>query len=243
MYLIIDIGNTRAKIAQYVSGELSQLYHCLENELESLLSQNIPNADKVLLSSVKEPSKSFLSFLHKQYPSVLLLASTLQMPFKNAYETPQSLGPDRMALVAGGLKLFPNTPLLIVDVGTCITYDFVDENAIYYGGAISPGLHLRLKALNQFTGKLPLVKLKQPKDLIGRNTQESILSGVVNGMLNEIDGVLDTYKLRYPKIKIVLTGGDLTFFDKKLKNSIFADANVLLEGMLFILEQNLDEKN
>ena len=138
--------------------------------------------------------------------------------------------------------MFPNEPVLIVDIGTCMTFDFVDANTIYRGGAISPGIQMRLKALNEFTGNLPLVALQEPKDLIGRNTKESILSGVVNGMLKELDGIIDAYKFRYPGMKIILTGGDLTLFDKKLKNSIFADADVLLKGMYFILKQNANKK-
>ena len=122
-------------------------------------------------------------------------------------------------------------------MGTCITVDFVDDKKKHLGGSISPGLQMRLKALSDQTSALPSVMLSEPHDLIGDSTEESILSGVVNGALKELDGTIDAYKKRYPDIKVVITGGDLSFFDKKLKNSIFADEDILLKGMYFIQKQ------
>ena len=171
------------------------------------------------------------------------MSSELKMPFTNDYETRKTVGSDRLALVAGGLLLFPKKDVLIIDIGTCMTFDFISKEAVYLGGAISPGVQMRLKALHNFTGKLPLIKLKVPLDLIGKSTSESILSGVVNGMCMEINGIIDAYKLRYPEVKTVLTGGDMAFFDKKLKNSIFAEADILFKGMHFILDQNTYENN
>ena len=243
MDLIIDIGNTRIKCAIFINGQLDKVLYTSDNELEELLSSLSGKIQRLLVSSVKVLSEAQENEFKKICSQVLFLSSKLKMPFNNSYETPNTLGADRLALSAGGVLLFPNQALLIIDIGTCMTFDFVSPKGSYLGGSISPGLHMRYKALHKFTGKLPLVSHNNPKDLIGVNTEESILSGVVNGMQNEIDGIIDAYKLRYPKVMTILTGGDLTSFDKKLKNSIFADADILLKGMHFILELNTDENN
>ncbi len=242
MELVIDIGNTRIKYASIANGQIQKKGYWDENGLNIGLNSFSGRVDNIMLSSVKPVSEAILIELTKCCANSLVLSSGMGMPFKNEYETPKTIGADRLALAAGGVFMFPNEPVLIVDIGTCMTFDFVDANTIYRGGAISPGIQMRLKALNEFTGNLPLVALQEPKDLIGRNTKESILSGVVNGMLKELDGIIDAYKFRYPEMKIILTGGDLPLFDKKLKNSIFADADILLKGMYFILKQNANKK-
>ncbi len=243
MDLIFDIGNTRIKYATLLNGELTSKGYCTDNEMEILVNKLSGKIKRLLLSSVKPTTKAQLNMFEKIGVKPLFLNANLKMPFVNKYETPDTLGADRLALVAGGLFIYPNKPVLIIDVGTCLTFDFVTEKGVYFGGSISPGLHMRLNALHTFTGKLPLVSLREPKDLIGKSTNESMLSGVVNGIQTEIDGIIDWYKLRYPQVKTILTGGDSAFFDKKLKNSIFADADILLKGMHFILEHNTHEKN
>mgnify|MGYP006151992065 FL=1 len=243
MELILDIGNTRTKYATFSNGLLESKGYCSDNELDAVIDTHIGLVKKVLVSSVKPLSNEREISFKKMSSNVLFLNSKLKTPFTNDYETPKTVGSDRLALAAGALLIYPNKAILIIDIGTCMTFDFVSDKGNYIGGAISPGLQMRLKALHQFTGKLPLVAVNEPQDLIGRNTIESILSGVVNGMKAEIDGIIDAYKLRYPQVKIILTGGDIAFFDKKLKNSIFADADILLKGMHFILEHNSDENN
>ena len=243
MELILDIGNTRIKYATFSNGVLENKGYCSDVELEGVVNTYVGLVKGMLVSSVKPLSKERERAFEKMSSNVLFLNSKLKMPFINDYETPQTVGSDRLALAAGGLLAFPKKAVLIIDIGTCMTFDFVSEKGNYIGGAISPGLQMRFKALHKFTGKLPLVIVGEPKDLVGRNTIESILSGVVNGMEAEIDGIIDAYKLRYPQVKIILTGGDMAFFDKKLKNSIFADADTLLKGMHFILEHNSDENN
>ena len=187
-----------------------------------------------MLSSVKPIPESILSKPMNQGCKLIILSSEMEMPFKTLYKTPKTLGADRLALVAGAVFGFPNKPALIIDVGTCITFDFVDSKKKYLGGSISPGLQMRLNALSNQTTALPLVRLSEPQDLIGDSTKESILSGVVNGTIKELDGTIDAYKMRYPETIVVITGGDASFFDKKLKNSIFADEDILLKGMYFI---------
>jgi len=242
MDLVIDIGNTRIKYAAFTKGEMQTKDSCFESELEMQLEPFSGKTKNLLLSSVNLISEKTLKIARACCENSIVLTSDIAMPFKNCYETPQSLGSDRLALVAGALSKFPEESVLVVDVGTCMTFDFIDAQASYQGGAISPGLNMRLKALHLQTGKLPLVDLEKPKDLIGKSTKASILSGVVNGMINELDGTIDAYKLRYPEMKIVLTGGDITFFDNKLKNSIFVDADILLNGMYFILKKHANKK-
>ena len=152
-------------------------------------------------------------------------------PFVNKYATPQTLGIDRMVLAAGATLQYPNQNRLVIDVGTCVTYDFIDENDTYLGGAIAPGLRLRYESLHNYTAKLPLLTSQNPDYFIGKSTAESIHSGVVNGFVYEIDGFIDEYKAHYSNFIIILTGGDTDFLAKRLKNTIFANSNFLLESL------------
>ncbi|WP_308131522.1 type III pantothenate kinase, partial [uncultured Flavobacterium sp.] len=146
---------------------------------------------------------------------------------------------DRMVLAAGAVLQFPKQNRLVIDAGTCITYDFVDENDNYLGGAISPGLRLRYEALHNFTARLPLLELDSPKSIIGNSTSQSIHSGVVNGAVNEIDGFINDYKQHYSKFTIILTGGDAEFLAKRLKNTIFANSNFLLESLSHLFQYKI----
>ena len=161
-----------------------------------------------------------------------------KIPLQNTYKTPESLGRDRIALAVGANQLFPTNNTLVIDAGTCITYDFIDEKNNYLGGAISPGLQIRLNALHTFTEKLPLVTIKNGSELIGKTTEMSILSGVINGATAEVDGIIDRYKEQFGNLKTVLTGGDANYFVKTLKNNIFANSKVLLNGLNTILNYN-----
>jgi type III pantothenate kinase len=160
------------------------------------------------------------------------------MPFINSYATPKTLGVDRIALVSASVDQFPDNNVLIIDAGTCITYDFITDENVYLGGAISPGIRLRYKALNNLTANLPLLETNQPKSIIGDSTEESIHSGVVNGVIKEIDGLIEYYKENHQDLTVILTGGDANFLSNQLKNSIFANSNFLLEGLNFLLDYN-----
>ncbi|NNK40613.1 MAG: type III pantothenate kinase, partial [Winogradskyella sp.] len=162
-----------------------------------------------------------------------------KLPFINKYETPKTLGVDRIALVSASVLHFPDQNVLIIDAGTCVTYDFITNDNNYIGGAISPGLSMRYRALNTFTAKLPLLNVQQPKSVVGKTTESSIHSGVVNGIVLEIDGVIDQYKEQFGDLTVILTGGDGKFLSNQLKNSIFANSNFLLQGLNYILQFNL----
>ena len=162
------------------------------------------------------------------------------MPFENHYESPESLGSDRIVLVAAACKNYPNTNVLIIDLGSCITYDFLDSNAIYHGGAISPGFDMRYKSMHHYTGNLPLLEAKKSKNPTGKNTDQAIHAGIYFGILDEINARIEYYEHKYDSLTVILTGGDANKLPKTLKNSIFAHSNFLAEGMLHLLKLNID---
>ena len=152
-------------------------------------------------------------------------------PFKNKYTTPTTLGVDRMVLTSGAVLQYPNQNVLIIDAGTCVTYDFITNKNEYLGGAISPGLRLRYQALNDYTAKLPLLENNSPDNFIGNSTDESIHSGVINGLCFEIEGFISEFSVKKEQFTIILTGGDAIFLANRLKSTIFADENFLLKSL------------
>jgi len=240
MNLIVDVGNTFVKIAVFQNDTLLEKQTVEISEVNDLLKKifrNYPNIHKSILSSVGNLPKETLKNL-KNYCELMILDANLKFPFNNLYATPNTLGVDRMALVSASVKHHPNQNVLIIDSGSCITYDFMTKDNDYLGGAISPGIRLRYKSLNDFTANLPLLETKMPKTIIGDSTAAAIHSGVVTGIVKEIDGVIDDYRKNYSDLTVILTGGDAIFLSKQLKNSIFANSNFLLEGLNFILEYN-----
>jgi type III pantothenate kinase len=240
MNLIVDIGNTRIKIAIFNSGEL------IYNEVitEEIFIETIANliekfkCKNAIISSVGILKKSEIDQI-KSKIHVIELNSATKIPFINNYATPKTLGVDRIALVAAAVSKYKNQNVLIIDAGTCITFDFITDKKEYLGGAISPGIRMRYKALHHFTANLPLLETKMPKNIVGDATATAMHSGVVEGVLLEIDGAIQEYKLKYPDLTIILTGGDANFLSKQLKSSIFANSNFLLEGLNFILQYNI----
>ncbi|MFV8369055.1 type III pantothenate kinase [Flavobacterium sp. LB2R40] len=233
MNLVVDVGNTRIKAAVFEDAMLLEIFVFTKIELEKNIKNILKKFKKVselVVSSVTEVEKqSFLVF--EKELNVHFISNKDPFPFQNNYATPQTLGIDRMVLAAGATLQFPDQNRLVIDAGTCITYDFIDQENNYLGGAIAPGLRLRYEALHNFTAKLPLLTLCNPEHFIGKSTAESIHSGVVNGLVYEIDGFIEEYKLRYLNFIIILTGGDTDFLAKRLKNTIFANSNFLLESL------------
>jgi len=240
MNLIIDVGNTRIKVAVFEDATLIAQEDFLENlflkRIDFFLS-NYP-IDKGIISTVKEIPQEIVRQI-KQKISLLELNNSTKVPFKNLYKTPLTLGVDRIALVANAVNSFPNQNVLVIDAGTCMTFDFVNSKKEYFGGAISLGVEMRYKALQQNTSKLPLLKKKADFKLIGNTTEENIHSGVLNGVFNEINGVIDQYEKENRLLTVVLTGGDTYFLAKQLKSSIFANPNFVLEGLNTILTHNI----
>jgi type III pantothenate kinase len=233
MVLTIDVGNTRIKGAVFENNTALEFFIFDKKELEISVKKILKKFEKVtdlVVASVGNVEKeAFLVF--NDDVNVCFLTNEDCFPFKNKYATPKTLGIDRIVLASGATLQYPKKNRLIIDAGTCITYDFVDENDNYLGGAISPGLRLRYEALHNYTAKLPLLTFEEPERYIGNSTPESMHSGVVNGFVYEIDGFIDQYKADYLNFIIILTGGDALFLAKRLKNTIFANSNFLLESL------------
>jgi type III pantothenate kinase len=233
MILTVDIGNTRIKAAVFEDDKAVAHFIFSNEELrqgvEKILNQHQDVSHLVVASVGKLSKEAFFGFEGRV--CVRFISYSDKFPFTNLYETPSTLGIDRMVLASGAALAFPNQNRLVIDAGTCITYDFVDEQDNYLGGAISPGMRLRYEALHNYTAKLPLLSLENPEGFIGNSTNKAIHSGVVNGVVNEIDGFIDRYSAQYPKFTIILTGGDADFLAKRLKNTIFANSNFLLESL------------
>jgi len=243
MNLIIDVGNTFVKLAVFendtlVFKEVVKLEFILENL--RVVKNKFKIIKKAILSSVGRLNDNHVKVITNDF-DVLILNSETKLPYTSFYKTPKTLGVDRIALVCASVKHFPNTNVLIIDAGTCITYDFINYKNEYLGGAISPGLGVRYQSLNTLTANLPLLNVETPKSIIGDSTINAIHAGVVFGVLKEIDGVIEDYKHKYSDLTVILTGGDSNFLSKQLKSSIFATSNFLLEGLNFILQFNSNE--
>ncbi len=240
MNLIIDIGNTRAKIAVFQQDKLLEKKIATHKNILVTVQkviQEFPLIEFAILSSVDIFTKKEEIAL-KKLVKLVVLTNNVKIPFQNTYTTPKTLGVDRIALITAAVMQYPDKNVLVMDAGTCITYDFLNTKNEYLGGAISLGLTSRYEALHNITAKLPLLKPNNPDFFIGNSTENSIHSGVVNGLLHEIDGVINDYMLNYSKLTVILTGGDTVFLSKRLKSSIFAKPNFLLEGLNYILEIN-----
>lgn len=233
MLLTIDVGNSRIKVAVFEHNKQLDFY-VFDTEYALKKFKNIfekySNLEKIILSSVGKLDKSVMDFLKNSIPTEIINHNS-KFPFTNLYTTPTTLGIDRMVLAAGASLRYPNKNILIIDAGTCITYDFVDNKNNYLGGAISPGIKIRYDSLNNYTANLPLLEKKEVDFFIGDSTENAIHSGIINGVCHEIDGFISQYSLKNQDLTIILTGGDADFLAKRLKSTIFANSNFLLESL------------
>jgi len=233
MLLAIDIGNSYIKCAVFEQNTLLQKFIFKQDEAQINFEIIIKKHQKIakgVISSVANLNEDTFSYI-KENIDLLEISNKTSFPFSNNYKTKETLGIDRLVLSAGAVLSFENQNRLIIDAGTCITYDYINSKNVYLGGAISPGLSLRYKSLNNYTAKLPLLENKEINYLIGKSTSESIYSGVINGVINEIDGFITQYKELDKDLTIILTGGDAEFLAKSIKNTIFANSNFLLESL------------
>jgi len=241
MRYAIDIGNTYVKWAVLDDTNIISIDEFEPGHLPIKIRNLDPSSgNNGIISTVKALHPNIIMAL-KEKGQFVFLDSKTTIPIVNRYVTPETLGPDRIAAAVGGNAEFRNVDLLIVDCGTCLKFDFVNRLNEFIGGGISPGLRMRFQALNHFTDKLPLIYPKPDfKDLmlIGNNTEYSIASGVINGMLAEIDGIINRYKEIHPHVKVVLTGGDAEFLLGKIKNPVFYRENLVLKGLAQILVFN-----
>jgi type III pantothenate kinase len=236
MNLVIDAGNTRAKAATFQGKELHEKFAFDSVDyLKKFLSEK--TFDNVLISSVGISANEIAESANVKEMSITL-SHLLPLPITIKYATPHTLGVDRIAAVCGALDLFPNRDCLVIDAGTCVTYELLDKNGNYHGGAISPGLEMRLKAMHTFTARLPLVNLQIDADLVGDSTEHGLQSGAWYGVVAEMEGVIDRYKIKYPEIQVLVCGGNATLFENRLKHTIFAAPDLVLGGLNRILLHN-----
>ena len=243
MNLIIDLGNTRIKYFVFNNGnEIDSTNLNLNDwkiELNRLLD-NYPSISRCIISDVNgcitKEIENFLSPLPLIYCS-----SELKLPFKSRYKPFNQLGSDRIALITSSMIEYPKEDILIIDLGTCITYDILTSNAIHLGGSISPGYLMRYRALNKFSGKLPLLEPEIVYSIIGENTEQAIHSGVTHGIISEIKETINFYRKEFKFLKVILSGGDAQKLSKPLKNTIFANKNFLAKGLNFILSSNINK--
>jgi len=237
--LVIDIGNTASKIAIFEQGVIKETTRCSNQSLDGIetLCHRYP-IQKGILSSVVTINDDIRNQLNQLPFPILEFSWQTPIPIRNLYDTPQTLGVDRLAAVIAAYTLKPHCPALVIDAGTCITYDFIDEQGQYQGGNISPGMEMRFKALHTFTDKLPKVDASGETPAYGKSTETAIRSGVIRGIEHEIRGYIQQLKKNYPSLLVFLTGGNEFSFDTNLKSGIFADGFLVLKGLNRILEYN-----
>ncbi len=237
--LVLDFGNTQLKAALFADKKIVEkfVFHVEDalTTIEKILILHGPK--KSILSSVIHHPIEIETLLQEKTKCTILDHHT-RLPFLNAYGSPETLGNDRLACVAALSQLFPGENSLAISVGTCVTYNFLAKNNAFRGGAITPGIHMRLLSMHEHTDKLPLVTREGHLALLGYDTESSMRSGAINGITAEIDGMIEQFESQYGKINCVLTGGDATFFENRLKNKIFADTHFLFKGLYAILEKN-----
>lgn len=239
MNLCIDQGNTRTKIALFKKNMLVSQSQIDENDFtawDAIFTQN--KIENCIISSVRNTEQRLIDFLKKRCANLIQFSHHTALPITNCYQTPETLGKDRLAAVIGAWTIHQSESILVIDAGTAITYDFITSEGKYLGGNIAPGLKMRFKALHEYTQKLPLIEAEGTHPLLGKNTEEAIRSGVINGMIYEIEGYILKLKEEHPKLIIFFTGGDTFFFENKLKNTIFANQNLVFIGLNRIINHN-----
>ena len=240
MQLVIDIGNTLVKTALFAGHKMEKLWVSPGFSVEPFREHLEPGRIRAGIVSCVRAWPPELDQLTRAGFPFFIAEPGISVPLNSTYETPSTLGMDRLAAAVAASDHFPGQNVLCVMAGTCLTFDFVDKNNSYHGGSIAPGLEMRLKAMHAFTGKLPaLPKPDQSPPLTGKTTESAMQSGAVNGMVAEIDGMISAYHNKTENLHVILSGGDAFFFDKKLKNRIFAVANIVLYGLNIILDHNV----
>ncbi len=248
MYFILDLGNTNKKMAVLPAGDLlpeefskcqDKIISFPEISLQAVqeFARRYPSIESCIISSVVPFPVSISAWLRERFRYIEFDNSTT-LPVINRYHSPASLGKDRLAAAVAGATVYPRKHVLVINAGTAITYDIVTSGGEYLGGAISPGMQMRFRALHTFTKQLPLLTYTEIDFLTGIDTDKSVLSGVINGMTAEMEGMIAFYREEYPGIRIILSGGDLNYFVNRLKISIFALPNIVIYGLQQILAFN-----
>lgn len=238
MNLVLDIGNSLIKAGIFKNNALVESFTINNKSIKNL--KQILETKNIQYSIASNVSKNNLDLINllTNNTSFFKFNDDLELPFKNTYKSKKTLGEDRIGLISNAAISFPNENVLVIDLGTCITYDFLDKKNKYLGGNISPGIDMRYRSLNNQTYNLPLLKYSKTESLIGDNTKNSIHTGVFNGILGEINSFISMYEESFGKIRIILTGGNSKLLLNKIKNPIFTDSNFLLSGLNYLIELN-----
>ena len=243
MNLIVEQGNSATKVAVFHKGKIiySSFYKDFKESDLIFLFDQFPLKNGIF-STVAETKEELIACMHNRLKRLFFFDERLLLPISIQCDAPETVGSDRIGAVVGATFLQPAADILVIDTGTAITYELVTASGIYLGGNISPGMTTRFRSLNQFTKLLPLIIEKEDVPLMGTCTETAILAGVVNGMVYEMDGFIDEIRKKYPGIYIFLTGGHSIYFEKRLKNPIFAVSNLVLIGLNRILEYNVENQ-
>ena len=245
MNLVLDLGNSYGKIAVCDHDQVVEAasYEKITSKEISYFHIRYKGLKGVIISSVVNYSREIIDYLSNLYDTCIELNHSTPTPLVNRYLTPETLGYDRIAAAVGAYTIYPGKNVLVIDAGTAITYDLVTSKGEFLGGNISQGVEIRFKSLNKYTTRLPhLERPEKVPPLVGSSTGEAIQSGIINGLLFEMDGFIEAISQKYPKLQVVLTGGDANYFVGKLKNSIFVDPNLNLIGLNRILEHNAESE-
>ena len=235
--IAIDFGNSSIKVGLFEGSKLLQKF-VLKNAVGLGLIISKPH-QHIIVASVKENSENILQQSAAAGKKIVLSAET-PLPVQIKYDTPQSLGVDRIAAVCGAFQLFPNQDCLIIDMGTCINYELLDQSGNYLGGIISPGMNMRFQAMHTFTARLPLTQSAVWPQLVGKSTTACLQSGTMNGIMEEMKGVVEKLKVEYPALRVIICGGDASLFENQWKPSIFAAPELVLVGLNRILSHNVE---
>ena len=239
MNLVVDIGNNFFKLGIFENSNLVFSFFEKNDKIDVEIEKIIRSYSKITSALISNVSSIKINdILNKLNIKIYELDSTFIFPFKLNYKTPESLGNDRLALAAAATILFPNSNNLVIDAGTCITIDFINNNNHFMGGSISPGVKMRYDSLNHYTANLPLLKNENNFNYPGDSTNASIHAGIIGGVSNEINGFIKQINSRNDKVNVILTGGDAKILSKTLKITIFANQNFILEGLNSILNLN-----
>ena len=244
---VLDVGNTSAKLALMSGIDVIELVHVPssnETKILGAMAKLNEATEDCIISSVIELDSSFYTKAKEMFPNLIDLNALVSWPFKHIYKTQDTLGSDRVAAISGLKRIYEGQASMVIDAGTCITYDVINSKGVYVGGAILPGINMQFGALHEKTGKLPHLDLKSFCDVkeidspFGLSTQESMEIGVCGTVLKALDKQIYDIKERYGDLVVIITGGDASFFERNLKNKIFANLNLNLIGLNYILEHN-----
>ena len=244
MNLVVDIGNTLLKLAVFDGGRLVA-QQCVGELREETFAGLLggARAARAVVASTRGEAPAIVEAVRRHTDYLLEFTPATPVPIGNAYLTPATLGRDRLAAAVGAATLYPGRNALIVDFGTAVTLDFVSADGVFRGGCISPGMAMRFRALHEYTAALPLCDATDSAELLGRTTDEAVRLGVMNSLAFEIEGYIASMQGEIEDLCVIFTGGDTNFFAKRIKNTIFANCNLVFWGLNRILEYNASEEH